>query len=224
MRSEYSASERMTRPRILLCDDHGLILEGLRTLLEKEYDIVGVATNGRDLVTDVDQLKPDVVLLDLSMPILNGMEAARQIRARNPEVKIVVVTQKSDREYVQAALRVGASAYVLKQAATTEIRSALREVLAGRYYVTPALRKGIPDAVYNPTKNPSELFGNALTPRQREVLQLVAEGKSNKEIAAILNVSVKTVDFHKAAITEELGLHSTAELTRYAIEHGIIGD
>jgi DNA-binding NarL/FixJ family response regulator len=101
--------------------------------------------------------------------------------------------------------------------------SALREVLAGRYYITPVLRKGIPDALYDPTTNPSELFGQSLTPRQREVLQLVAEGKSNKETAAILNVSVKTVDFHKAAIMEELGLRSTAELTRYAIEHGIVG-
>jgi DNA-binding NarL/FixJ family response regulator len=125
---------------------------------------------------------------------------------------------------VQAALRIGASGYVLKQAASTEVQRALREVLAGRYYVTPSLRRQIPDVLYDPSKNPSELFGASLTPRQREVLQLVAEGKANKEIATILNVSVKTVDFHKAAIMDELGLHSTAELTRYAIEHGIIGD
>jgi DNA-binding NarL/FixJ family response regulator len=212
------------RPRVLLCDDHGLIVEGLRNLLEKEFDVIGVTTNGRDLVSEVDELNPDAVLLDVSMPVLNGMEAARQIKARNPNVKLVFVTQKADREYVQTALRIGASGYVLKQAATTEVSAALHEVLAGRYYVTPSLRKGIPDALYNPNKNPSELFGNALTPRQREVLQLVAEGKSNKEVAAILKVSVKTVDFHKAAIMEELGLRSTAELTRYALEQGIVGD
>jgi DNA-binding NarL/FixJ family response regulator len=207
-----------------LADDHGLIVEGLRSLLSKNFEVVGVATNGRDLLAEVERLNPDVVLLDVSMPLLNGIEAARQIKARNPQVKVAFVTQKADRSYVQAALRIGASGYILKQAATTEIESALREILSGHYYVTPALRKGIPDALYDPSKNPSELFGNALTPRQREVLQLVAEGKSNKEIATILNVSVKTVDFHKAAIMEQLGLHSTAELTRYALEHGITGD
>lgn len=214
----------MSKPRIVLGDDHGIILEGLRTLLEKDFDIVGTASNGRDLAAEAERLKPDAVLLDVSMPILNGMEAARQIKSRDSHIKIIFVTQKSDRQYVQTALRIGASGYVLKQAATTEVGNALREVLRGRYYVSPALRKGIPDALYDPTRNPSELFGQSLTPRQREVLQLLAEGKSNKEIAAILNVSVKTVDFHKAGIMEELGLRSTAELTRYAIEQGIVGD
>jgi DNA-binding NarL/FixJ family response regulator len=217
------AAEDTTRPRIMLCDDHGLIIEGLRKLLEKEFDIVGVAENGRELLAEVDHLKPDAILLDISMPLLNGMEAAKQIHARNPQVKLVFVTQKADREYVHAALRAGAFGYVLKQAAATEVKNALREVLAGRYYVSPALRKTIPDVVYNTNQNPSELFAQSLTPRQREVLQLVAEGRSNKEIAAILNVSVKTVDFHKAAIMDELGIRSTAELTRYAIEHGVIG-
>lgn len=217
------AQTQPARARLVLADDHGLIVEGLRSLLSKNFDVVGVATNGRDLLAEVERLNPDAVLLDVSMPLLNGMEAARQIKARYQHVKLVFVTQKADRMYVQAALRIGASGYILKQAATTEIDGALREILSGHYYVTPALRKGIPDALYDPSKNPSELFGNALTPRQREVLQLVAEGKSNKEIATILNVSVKTVDFHKAAIMEELGLHSTAELTRYALEHGVTG-
>jgi DNA-binding NarL/FixJ family response regulator len=151
------------------------------------------------------------------------MEAARQIRKSAPHIKLLFVTQKSDREYVQAAFRMGASGYVLKQSVVGEVGPALREVLAGRYYVTPLLRNGIPDVLFHPQQNPSELFGQALTPRQRQVLQLVAEGKTNKEIAKILNVSVKTIDFHKAGITEELGLHTTAELTRYAIEHGIVG-
>ncbi len=214
----------MTKPRILLGDDHGLILEGLRHVLEKDFEVVGVALNGRELVSEAEHLRPDAVLLDVSMPILNGMEAGRQIKTRNSQVKLIFVTQRSDRDYVQAALRMGASGYILKQGAAAEVRSALKEVLAGRYYVSPALRKGIPDALYDPTKNPSELFGNALTPRQREVLQLVAEGKSNKEIAGILNVSVKTIDFHKAAIMETLGLHSTAELTRFALQRGIVSD
>lgn len=212
---------RTHKPRIVLADDHGLVLEGLCTLLGREFDVVGVATSGQEAVAEAEELDPDAVLLDVSMPGLNGMEAARQIKSRKPDVKLVFVTQKSDRAYVQAALRLGASGYVLKQAATSEVRGALNEVLAGRYYVTSSLRKGIPDALYDPTKNPSELFGSTLTPRQQQVLQLVAEGKSNKEIAAVLNVSVKTVDFHKAAIADELDMHSTAELTRYAIEHGI---
>ena len=212
------------KPRIVLADDHGLLLEGLRSLLAREFDVVGLATNGRDAIAETEELDPDAVLLDVSMPGMNGMEAARQIKSRNPAVKLVFVSQKSDRAYVQAALRLGASGYVLKQAAPTEVQGALHEVLAGRYYVTPSLRKGIPDALYDPNRNPSELFGNALTPRQKEVLQLVAQGKSNKEIAAILKISVKTIDFHKSALMEELGLHSTAELTRYAIEHGITGE
>ena len=211
------------KPRIVLADDHGLLLEGLRTLLAREFDVVGLATNGRDAVAEAEQLDPDAVLLDVSMPGMNGMEAARQIKSHNPAVKLVFVSQKSDRAYVQAALRVGASGYVLKQAAPSEVQGALREVLAGRYYVTPSLRKGIPEALYDPTRNPSELFGSSLTSRQKEVLQLVAEGNSNKEIAVKLKVSVKTIDFHKAAIMEELGMHSTAELTRYAVEHGIAG-
>jgi DNA-binding NarL/FixJ family response regulator len=213
----------MSRPRILLGDDHGLIIEGLRSLLAKDFEVVGVASNGREVIAETERLKPDAVLLDVSMPVLNGMEAARQIRKSAPEVKLLFVTQKSDREYVQAAFRMGASGYVLKQSVVGEVGPALREVLAGHYYVTPLLRDGIPDALFHAQQNPSELFGQTLTPRQRQVLQLVAEGKSNKEIASILNVSVKTIDFHKAGITEELGLHTTAELTRYAIEHGIVG-
>jgi DNA-binding NarL/FixJ family response regulator len=213
----------MPKPRVLLGDDHALIIEGLKSLLAKEFEVVGIATNGRDLVTAAERLKPDAVLLDVSMPVLNGMEATRQIKSIAPTIKIVFITQKSEREYVQAAFRFGASAYVLKQSVVAEVVPAIREALAGRYYVTASLLNGIPDALVNPSRNPSELFGGALTVRQREVLQLVAEGKSNKEIAAVLNVSLKTVDFHKARLMDELGLHTTAELTRYAIEHGIIG-
>ena|SRR5947209_9198235 len=213
----------MSKPRIVLGDDHELIIEGLRSVLANQFDIVGVAANGQDLVRQTEQLNPDAVLLDVSMPVLNGMEAARQIKKATPGTKILFVTQRADREYVQTALRIGASAYVLKQSVAREVIPALRDALAGRYYVTPLLLKGIPDALMNPNRNPSELFGEALTPRQREVLQLVAEGKSNKEIAGVLNISIKTVDFHKARLMDELGLRTTAELTRYAIEQGIVG-
>lgn len=213
----------MSRPRILIGDDHALIIEGLRSLLAKEFEVVGVAMNGRDLVKETERLNPDAVLLDVSMPVLNGMEAANQIKKVAPSAKIVFVTQRSDREYVRAAFRLGASAYVLKQSVSSEVIPAIHEALAGRYFVTPALVTGIPDALINPNRNPSELFGGTLTTRQREVLQLVAEGKSNKEIAAVLNISLKTVDFHKAKLMDELGLRTTAELTRYAIEHGVAG-
>lgn len=211
----------MPRPRILLCDDHGLILDGLRSLLAKDFEIIGVAANGRELVSEAERLKPAAILLDITMPVLNGIEAARQIKAKSPAIKLLFVTQRADREYVRAAFRLGASGYILKQSLAKELVHALCEVLSNRYYVAPQLCAGI-DELLNPARNPSELFGEALTARQREVLQLIAEGKSNKEVAGILNISVKTVDFHKAGIVEELGLRTTAELTRYAIEHGMV--
>jgi DNA-binding NarL/FixJ family response regulator len=213
----------MSRFRVLIGDDHSLILEGIRSVLAHEFEVVGVATNGRELVSEAERLKPDAILLDVSMPILNGMEAARQIKQAVPGSKLVFVTQTSDRAYVQAALRIGATGYVLKQSVASELVEALHAVLSGQYYITPMVRRGIPEALFHPQRNPSELFGEALTPRQREVLQLVAEGKANKEIAAVLNISTKTVEFHKAALMGELGLRNTAELTRYAIEHGIVG-
>jgi DNA-binding NarL/FixJ family response regulator len=213
----------MPRYRVILGDDHGLILEGLRSLLAAEFDVVAAAADGRELVQQVERLQPDAVLLDIAMPLLNGIEAARQIKKLAPKSKLIFVTQNPDREYVRVALRMGASGYVLKQSAVRDVVNALHEVFAGRFYVSPLLRRGIPESLINPDQNPSELFGVALTPRQRQVLQLVAEGKSTKETAAILNISVKTVDFHKAGIMEEVGVRTTAELTRYAIEHGIVG-
>jgi DNA-binding NarL/FixJ family response regulator len=213
----------MPRYRLILGDDHNLIIEGLRSVLSAEFDVIGVANDGRELVRQVERLKPDAVLLDISMPLLNGVEAARQIKKIAPRIKLLFVTQRPDREYVQMALQAGASGYVLKQAAASEVVGALREVFAGRFYLSPLLRRGIPEAFVNPAQNPKDLFGAALTPRQRQVLQLVAEGKSTKETAAILHISIKTVDFHKAGIMEEVGLRTTAELTRYAMQQGIIG-
>jgi DNA-binding NarL/FixJ family response regulator len=210
------------KPRVLIGDDHPLIIEGLRSVLSRDFEIAGVATNGRDLVSEAQRLKPDAVLLDIAMPILNGMEAARQIKTLMSGTKVLFVTQKADREYVRAAFAMGASAYVLKDAVATEAIPALRAALAGRYHVTPSLLAGVPQSFFTSGQNPSQLFGAKLTPRQREVLQLVAEGKSNKEIAGVLNVSLKTVDFHKARLMDELDLHTTAELTRYALEQGIV--
>lgn len=211
----------MEKPRILLADDHPLIIEGLRSTLCKEFEILGVAIDGRQAVADALRFHPDAVLLDVSMPLLNGMEAARQIRAAIPESKILFISQNANREYVRVAFGLGASAYIAKDGLASEAVPALRAALAGRYYVSPSLLSDIPQGFFTLGYTPVDLFGVNLTPRQREVLQLVAEGKSNKEIAGILNVSLKTVDFHKAKLMDELGLRTTAELTRYALDHGI---
>lgn len=210
-----------TKPRVVLADDHPLIVEGLRKVLSTDFEVVGVAFDGVSLVNQAEQLKPDVIVLDIAMPLLNGVEAARRLRGVVPDARIVFVTQKTDREYVQIAFRSGASGYVVKQSAAGELVTALQEVMAGRYYVSPQVRKGVPGD-FDPLRNPADVFKSGLTGRQREVLQLVAEGKAAKEIAALLDISVKTVEYHKAGIMEALGLRSTAELTRYAIEHGML--
>jgi DNA-binding NarL/FixJ family response regulator len=210
------------RPRLLLADDHAILLDGVRKLLESEYEVIGSAADGRELVAAALKLSPDAVLLDIGMPLLNGIEAARQIQRSAPNVKVLFLTQQSHKSYVQEAFRAGAVGYVLKQSAATELLQALREVFEGRYYVTPLVASGGVADRLDINTNPSELFGESLTPRQREVLQLVAEGKAAKEIATIVGISVKTVEFHKAAIMEELGLRTTAELTRYALQHGIV--
>ncbi|HEX3684188.1 MAG TPA: response regulator transcription factor [Bryobacteraceae bacterium] len=210
------------KPRILLADDHSLVVAGLSKLLEKDFEIAGVASNGRELVDLAAELRPDAILIDISMPLLNGIEATRQICKAAPKARIVVLTQQTGKEYVQAALQAGARGYVVKQSAPTELLTALREVLAGRFYVTRLVVPKEIAGLLNGGGNPLEWFAGQLTPRQREVLQLVGEGKSGKEIADILQISVKTVEFHKAKLMDQLGLHTTAELTRYAIEHGII--
>jgi DNA-binding NarL/FixJ family response regulator len=212
----------MAKPRLLLADDHPLVLEGLRRVLESEFEIAGAATNGRELVAMALEKRPDAVILDVGMPDLNGIEAARQIRAVLPAVKIVFVTQMEERAYVRAAFNSGASAYLLKQSVVAELPTGVKEALGGRFYVSQSLRGGETEALLGGDTNPSSLFGHPLTPRQREVLQLIAEGKTGKEIGVALSISTRTVEFHKNAIMNELGLRTTAELTRYAIVHGIV--
>lgn len=204
----------------MLADDHPLILEGLRRVLEPEFEIAGMAANGRELVRLTIELHPDAVLVDVGMPELNGIEAARQIKRMLPATKVLFVTQVEDRAYARAAFQAQASAYLLKQSVVAELPTAIHEALAGRFYVSASLR-GLLDGRFDPKQSPAALVGEQLTPRQREVLQLVAEGRSAKEIAGTLGISVKTVEFHKSGIMQELGLRSVAELTRYAIEHGI---
>lgn len=211
----------MPNPRILLGDDHTLVLEGMRSVLAPAFDIVGVAANGHQLVSLAQDLDPDAVVLDISMPLLNGIEAGRKIKEERGATKLVFVTQNSDHAYVQAAFQVGASAYVIKQSVVTELVTALKEALSGHYFVSPSLLTNRMDV--SKGINPAEFFGFELTERQREVLQLIAEGKSNKEMAGLLSISLKTIEFHKARIMDQLGMRTTAELTRYAIEHGVVG-
>ena len=204
----------MSRPRLVLADDHSLVIAGFKKLLEPEFDVVATVEDGRALVNRALELEPDVVLLDISMPLLNGFEAARQLHKLRPKLKLIFVTMHSEPDYAAEAFRTGASGYILKRSAATELVAAIRAVLFGRTYITSL----IPTTGLGPF--PAEP-ASALTPRQREVLQLVAEGKSAKEIASILNISLKTVEFHKGVIMNKLRLHSVAELTKYAIEHKI---
>ena len=211
----------MKRPRVLLADDHTLVLDGLRKILEPECEVVGAVEDGRSLLAAAEKLKPDIILLDISMPLLNGVEAARRLRAVAPGAKVIFVTMHADATYVAGAFRAGASGYVLKRCASLELLEAINQVLSGREYVTPLIRKDVGELPGSPL-GAGEASGE-LTVRQREVVQLVAEGHPVKEIAVILNISSKTVAFHKANVMRRLGIRSTAELTKYALEHGISG-
>ncbi len=210
--------------RILIADDHVLVLEALCAILGKQYEIAGTAKDGREAVEKTVQLKPDMVVLDVSMPEMNGIEAVKQIRAAGCTVKTIFVTQQLDPEYIRAAFDAGAMGYVAKQSASSELLLAARMATLGRYYVTPLAtpKPGFEASTKVSRGNPAEMFGAGLTTRQREVLQLVAEGKTTKEVALTLKISPKTVEFHRNAIMDQLGLRTTAELTRYALSHGII--
>jgi DNA-binding NarL/FixJ family response regulator len=211
----------MKKPRLLLADDHTLVLEGLKKILESDFELAGAAENGRDLLRLAEELKPDVVLLDISMPQLNGIDACKQLLKSSPQAKVIFVTMHADSDYVSEAFRAGASGYLLKRSAASELVNAIHEVMKGRYYVTPLVTREALGPLFGGGTETRKL-STTLTSRQREVLQLVAEGRSVKEIATILQVSAKTVEFHKSALMVRLGIHTTAELTRYAIEHGLI--
>jgi len=186
--------------RLLIADDHVLMLEGLSRLLAGEFEVAGTARSGRALVDEAERLRPDVVVIDIGMPEMNGIEATRRLSKSCPRAKIVMVTQQLDQAYIHAAFTAGASGYVAKQSAAVELVKAIRMALNGEYYVTPlAGAEAARLASLNPRANPAELFGGHLTPRQREVLQLVAEGKTNRQIATLLRISVKTVEFHRSA-------------------------
>ena len=208
------------RPRILIADDHTLMLEGYRLMLEPEFELVGSVEDGHALLNVAQRLKPDIILLDISMPLLNGIDAARQLLKLLPSAKLIFVTMHGDADYVTEAFQAGASGYLLKRAAASELLTAIREALKGNHYVSPLVTRDAVSAWIS--SSAVNKRSDDLTARQREVLQLVAEGRSRKEIAGILSISVKTVEFHKATLMRELRLESTADFTRYAIEHGII--
>ncbi len=212
----------MKRPRLLLADDHPIVIAGLRDVLEPQFEIVGTAGDGRSLVDMAPLLKPDVILLDISMPLLNGLTAARQLKKQLPAVKLIFLTMHADADYVTEAFRAGASGYILKRSVASELVGAIEEVLKGRTYLTPAIAESFPGLLREPSAK-GMMSSCDLTDREREVLQLLAEGYPSKRIAAILHVTIKTVEFHKATIKRKLRLHTTAELIKYAIEHKISG-
>jgi DNA-binding NarL/FixJ family response regulator len=211
----------MKKARILLADDHRILAEGLRRLLEPEFDLVGIVDDGRTLLAAAEKLRPDVIVADISMPLLNGIEAVRQIKKTQGNIKIVFLTMHPDVTYAASAFEAGASGYVLKHSAPSELITAINSILAGQQYTTPLIARELME--FYRDKGYKQQDGlNRLTPRQREVLQLLAEGRSAKEIATVLNVSSRTVEFHKYKMMEEVGAKTAAELIRFAVKHGIV--
>ena len=208
----------MSKPRVLLADDHTLLLEAFQKLLADECEIVGVATNGRALVTAAATLRPDVIVVDVTMPLLNGIDADRQIKQTSPDVRIIFLTMNEDPNLAAEAFRAGASGYLLKRSAASELVTAIREVVKHRSYITPLVAEGLVGSMLHGL----EIRPTSLTPRQREIVQLVSEGRSMKEVASILNIAPRTVAFHKYRIMEQLHLKTTAELIQYAIRNHIV--
>jgi len=208
------------KPRVILADDHTLLLEAFEKLLAPECDIVAKVADGRALLAAVREHHPDVVVLDLAMPLLNGIDAARQIKQEDRSVRLVFVTMNEDPDLAAEALRAGGTAYLLKRSAGSELLTAIREAMKHRSYVTPLVMEGMLGSLMHPTGTDSS--SRQLTARQREVLQLLAEGKSMKEVASVLNVTARTIAFHKYRMMEQLNIKTNAELIQYAIRHHLI--
>lgn len=206
---------QIRRPRLLLADDHLIVLEGMTRLLQSEYELLPPASDGQLLVETAIRTSPDVIVTDISMPILNGIEALRQIRKKGLKSKVIFLSMHADREFAAEALSAGGSGYVIKQSAAEELSRAIRDVLRNKTYITPRLGR-VQESLSSGVKP------NFLTPREREVLQLVAEGRTINGIASILKVAARTVVFHKTNIMDKLNLRTTADLTQYAVRHGLI--
>jgi DNA-binding NarL/FixJ family response regulator len=207
----------MTQPRVLIADDHVLLLDAFKALLAPDFNVVGTVTDGRMLLEEFARLHPDVVILDVAMPLLNGLDAGRQLKAQRRSVKLIFLTMNPNPDLAGEALRIGASGYVLKQSAAHELKQAIHEALRGRSYITPLITGEVVGSLLDQRTSRQEL-----TMRQREVLQLLAEGKSMKEVAAILELTPRTVAFHKYRMMEQLGLKSSAELVKFAVQQGVV--
>ncbi len=210
----------MKRIRILLADDHAVVRQGFRMILgaQPDMEIVGEAGNGREAVELAEQLRPDIVVMDVAMPELNGIEATRRLAASAPQTRVVALSMHKDSVYVREILRAGARGYLLKDSGAADLVSAVRAVAAGEGYISPAVSNAVLDDYRRHVTNPIDL----LSSREREVLQMLAEGKTNKEIAGVLNLSVYTVDAHRGRIMEKLNVHSINELVRFAVRNGLI--
>jgi DNA-binding NarL/FixJ family response regulator len=209
----------MQRPRIILADDHTLVLDALKNLIEPEFEVVGTFNDGQSLVQAVSELNPNVVVLDIGMPTMNGLNAGQRIKQMMPMVKLVYLTMNDDPDVAGEAFRLGASGFVLKNSAATELLQAIRKVVRGGYYVTPLMTKGMDGSFVQYFKQRKAKY--PLTLRQKEVLQLLAEGRSMKEVAFVLNVSPRTVAFHKYTMMEHLQIRSNAELIEYAVRSSL---
>jgi DNA-binding NarL/FixJ family response regulator len=211
----------LSRPRVLLADDHRVVAEGLKRLLADDFELVGMVEDGRALVASAKKLQPDIVVADISMPQLNGIDAMAQMKKDNPDIKVVFLTMHQEPAYARRALEAGAAGFVVKHSAPEELVMAIQAALKGQTFITPALASEVlRQARHEPRE--ADDRRQLLTPRQREILQLVAQGKSAKEIAAELAISARTVEFHKYQMMETHGLHSNAELIHFAIKHGIV--
>jgi DNA-binding NarL/FixJ family response regulator len=210
----------LSRPRVLLADDHTLLLAAFQKLLADDCEIVGAVSDGRSMLEVACSTKPDLVIADIAMPLLNGLDAARQIKQLLPQTRIIFLTMNEDPDMAAEALRAGASGYLLKRSAASELLTAIREAMARRIYITPLVTEGLVHSMlHGPDAKPPE---EQLSPRQREVIQLVAEGRSMKEIGTILNIAPRTVAFHKYRLMEQLHIKTTAELIQFAIRHHMV--
>lgn len=220
-RMSFSNHEgHMRRPKILLADDHAILLEAFQKLLEPEYDVVGTVADGRELLAAAPKLQPEVIVTDISMPNLNGLDACRKLRKILPEVKLIFLTVNEDPDLVAEAIRIGANGYLLKSSAASELFQAIKSVLNGGTYITPLVAGGMIGSLMGGARGRGSI--NKLTIRQREVLQLLAEGNTMKKTAVILNVTPRTVAFHKYRIMDELQIKTNAELIQFAVKSGLV--
>lgn len=211
----------MRKPRLLLADDHRMVAEGLRGLLEPDFQLVGIVKDGLALIEAADKLMPDIIVADVSMPLLNGIEAVLRLKRKNKDIVVIFLTMYMDVTYAASAFDAGASGYVLKHSAPSELRTAIQSALKGQKYVPPELAEELREYQRNKADTDAKEGLDLLTSRQRQVLQLIVEGLSVKEAAVLLGISSRTVEFHKYSMMETLGVKSTAELVRFAVEYGM---